>query len=173
MARRARAASSRALHAPLDRRFRGAQGDGGRCLHALQAAPPTVALRRTAGRDDRRRIDGDARLRNRSLARTPRRSRYLGVAPGVSISRQARDRYAAPDACRVRDRGNETSLLGLSEEPGARVKRGHRATPRGMSSDRVVSRTTDSTVSTTANSSPTVLGTAMTTLQRPATPPQL
>ena len=37
----------------------------------------------------------------------------------------------------------------------------------------VVSRTTDSTVSTTANFSPTVLGTAMTTFQRLATPAQL
>jgi hypothetical protein len=61
-------------------------------------------------------IDGDARLRNRSRARTPP-LRYPEVAPGVPILRQVQDPYAASDATSVHDRGNMPTLLGLSKNP--------------------------------------------------------
>ena len=113
-------------------------GSGGR------RATPAILCRRTrlrwqlrtaGGSDGPRRIDGDARLRNRSRARTSRHSSHPEVAPGVSTSRQARDGYAASDACRVRDRGNETAQLGLSKNPALALAwtPGH---PHGMSSDR-------------------------------------
>ena len=79
-------------------------------------------------------IDADARLRI-AAAHGHRRFRYPEVAPGVPILRQARDRYAASDATSVHDRANMLTLLGLFEEPGARVMREYRATPRAMSSD--------------------------------------
>lgn len=56
-------------------------------------------------------VSTGTRLRNRN--RAPRRSRYPEVAPGASISRQARDRYATPDACRVHDRSNDTTARSL------------------------------------------------------------
>ena len=90
-------------------------GDGGRCLRSLQASPPKVPTLRAAGRRDGPcRFDVGARLRDRSRERTPRQSRHPEVAPDVSIRRQAPNRYAASDASRVHDRGNMTTLLGLS-----------------------------------------------------------
>jgi len=129
MARGTRAARDlRAARTACRRRSRGgAQGDGGRCLRFLQASPPKMPTLRAAGRrDGPRRVDGNARLRNRSRAMTPR-SRHPEVAPDVPIQHRAQDRYAASDASRVHDRGSETPSLGLSR----RTRRSRQARSTG------------------------------------------
>lgn len=130
----------------------GTTADGG---NSAEREDATIAVVSTKMRD----------CEMRSRARPPRRSRHPEIAPGVSISRPARVGHAAPDACRIRDRGNETSLLGLSKNPALALA----WTPGHPSRDvfrPAVSKASDydSTVSTTANFCPTVLGTAMTTL---------
>jgi hypothetical protein len=55
---------------------------------------------------------------------------------GVSILRQAQDRYVALGRLSVHDRGTKTMLPGCYEEPGAHVKHEHLATPLGMPPDR-------------------------------------
>src|SRR5438132_593599 len=102
---------------------------------SLQASPPKVATQVSGGRDGPRRLDGDARTKHRVRARTPRRSHHPEVAPGVSILRRAQNRYVASDALASMTEATGNIARSL-EEPSARVKRGHRATPRGMSSDR-------------------------------------
>lgn len=164
MARLTRAASSRALHTPHDGgALVGLRGTADDACASLQASPPKVATLGAARTRWSRRIGGNARLRNRSRARTPRRSRHPEVAPAASISRQPRDRYATPDASSVRDRGANTTSLGLLKNPALALA----WTPGHPSQD--VFR---QAISKTANFSPTVLGTAMSTLQRLATPAQ-
>jgi len=69
-----------------------------------------------------RRVDGNARLRNRSRARTPRRFRHPEVAPDAPILHQPQNRYAASDATSVHDRGNMTTLLGLLKNPALALR---------------------------------------------------
>lgn len=94
-----------------------AQRTAGDVCVGLQAPPPKAATQVSGGRDGPRRIDGDARTKHRVRARTPRRSHCSEVASGVSIPHQAQNRYAASDASSVHNRGNLTTLLGLSKNP--------------------------------------------------------
>ena len=55
---------------------------------------------------------------------------------GISILRQAQDRYVALGRLSVHDRGNKTMLPGCYEEPAAHIKHEHLATPLGMPPDR-------------------------------------
>jgi hypothetical protein len=67
-------------------------------------------------------MTGTRDCEHRSRARTPRRSRYPEVAPGVAIPRQAQDRYAAPDALASATEATKRSCSVSLEEPDVRVK---------------------------------------------------
>jgi hypothetical protein len=116
MARLTRAASSRAHHTPHDGgALEGLRGTASDVCASPQASPPEVATLMAAGSAMFPvALTGTRDSEHRSRARTSRRLRHPEVAPGASISRQARDRYAAPDASSVHDRGSETTSLGLS-----------------------------------------------------------
>ena len=51
----------------------------------------------------------------------------------ASILRQAQDRYVSKDAVASATEATKPRCLVSLEEPGAHIKREHRATPRGMS----------------------------------------
>jgi hypothetical protein len=141
--RRARELKARGTRAARDlraarpacwRRSRGrARGDGGRGLRF--SAGITAYSGNAQGqreRDSPRRMDGDARLRNRSRARTPRRSCHPEVAPGVPMLRQAQNRYAAPDALASTTEATRQRCSVSLDEPGTRIKH---ATPGHPSRD--------------------------------------
>ena len=71
-----------------------------------------------------------------SRARILRRSRHSEVAPGRTDPASSAEPVRRFGRVSVRDRGNRQRCSVALEEPGARVKHEHRATPRGMSADR-------------------------------------
>jgi len=149
------------------------RGTAGDACASLQASRPTVATRGSGVR----RWSASQLTRTRdceiAAAHGHRRFRYLEVAPGVPILRQAQDPYAASDATSIHDRGNMPTLLGLSKNPALAL-----CVDTGPPSRDVfrqaVSRTAHFTLRSQGqrNFSPTALGTAMTALQRLATPAQ-
>ena len=76
--------------------------------------------------------------RGRALRRatTLRRSRHPEVAPGRTDPASSAEPVRRLGRVSVRDRGNRQRCSVALEEPGARVKHEHRATPHGMSADR-------------------------------------